>query len=117
MTEIVSNEAEVNSDIEGLVEETATEETAELTVEPIPNTPAPTLDQINQAAQKAAIDATGTVHLTAIYQEKVKASLTTQIATVVSKIMSDEKRAEIWTREEAIAVWDRIEAELKAIVN
>lgn len=71
----------------------------------------PTSDQINQAAAKAAIDASGTFHLTTIYKSKVN-STHAKIANVVAEIMSEAKRLENWTHEETIAIWHRVESEL-----
>lgn len=119
MTEITSNESQAadNDDMEALTDEvtleTAETPAEELTVAPIPD--AETNDAVNEAALKAAIDASGTVHLSAIYKIKVNESLPTTVANIASKIMTEAKRIENWTREETVAIWDRIESELKAI--
>ncbi len=73
----------------------------------------PTPEQLNEAAAKAAIDASGTVQLSAIYRNKVNNSHA-KVANLVAKIMNEAKRAENWQQDEVSAIWDRVEAELAA---
>lgn len=74
-----------------------------------PQTP----EQISEAAAKAAIDASGTVHLSAIFRNKVNETHA-KVANLVAKIMTEAARAENWTHDEVVAIWNRIEAELNS---
>lgn len=117
MTELNQDQALVpeNADIEALQEEACTEATAanSNTASDSAIQPEPTPEQLNEAATKAAIDASGTVHLSAIYKAKVN-NTHAKVANLVAKIMSEAQRVENWTHDEAMAIWDRVEAELAA---
>lgn len=62
-------------------------------------------------ADKAAIDASGTIHLRAIYQDKVNNSHA-KVANIVAQIMAQAERAVNWTFEETKVIWDKVESEI-----
>jgi hypothetical protein len=87
------------STIPGIVDSIGTEE----------NNVIPT--DIQNAANKAAIDASGSIHLSALYKDKVNNSHA-KVANAVATIMSAAKRTENWLHIEVVELWDKIENEI-----
>lgn len=70
---------------------------------------APTPEEIQAQADKAAINASASFHLSRIHARRVHG-----ITQTVSSILEKTSRATNWTEAEVLAIWNRVENELEA---
>ncbi len=118
MTDEIITETPINDTNTEVVETPATSETAvdiapttEEIIEPVAPQIPPSED-IQAIADKHAVYASGAFHLARIHDSRI-----TQVTRIVETIMKAAERTINWTEAETVAIWDRVEAELKARIS